>query len=78
MNRRGFLRNCIIVPRKDETAETLFLLDTENDTVHCYLDGYAIIPRDEYEALVGPIVPIKAQLLPNSGPTEPPLSSAST
>ena len=47
------LTNCFLVPRRDDTGEplggALFLLKGED--VFANLDGYAIIPMEEYEEL---------------------------
>lgn len=46
-----YVRNCLIHPRRDGAgAEAMFTLSAEHG-VQCQLDGYAIVPRDEYERL---------------------------
>jgi hypothetical protein len=44
------LMNCLICPKSTET-DTLFYQD--GPVIRCHLDGYAIVPREEYERLVG-------------------------
>lgn len=63
----SYVRNCYVQPRE---GDSLFQASTDADgkTVwRAMLDGYAIIPMERYQ-----------ELLPKSGPTDPPLSSAST
>lgn len=60
----SYLRNCLIRPRKGEAAPLFYQRD--DGTVVARLDGYAIVPIEDYESL------------PNSGPTPPPDPSAST
>jgi hypothetical protein len=43
---KGFIKNCIITRDSQDKNEMLFSFD--NDTLQCYLDGYAIIPKKEY------------------------------
>ena len=45
----GFLHNCFIKGRDDDEGP-LFIQTA--DGLFCRLDGYAIIPREEYEALL--------------------------
>jgi len=46
---KGFLKNCFIKARGDDT---LFVADPNSDDFRCRLDGYAIIPKEEYESLI--------------------------
>ena len=43
----GWLRNCQIMPRDGEDV----LFSTNGDGIRPYLDGYAIIPVEEYNRL---------------------------
>jgi hypothetical protein len=52
----GYLRNCLIKPRAGESEEWLFLA-SDRAGVQCRLDGYAIVPRAEYEMLLGLVAP---------------------
>lgn len=46
---RGFLHNCFIKPREEDEGP---LFEQTDDGLFCRLDGYAIIPREEYEGLL--------------------------
>ncbi len=47
------LLNCLIVPRHDtQRALTGLFEQSPEHGVQCRLDGYAIVPREDYEALV--------------------------
>lgn len=45
------LHNCVIQIREDSKASWLF--DGTGETVTCFLNGYAIIPLEEYARLTG-------------------------
>ncbi len=47
------LLNSLIVPRQDTLRALTGLFEqTPEHGVQCRLDGYAIVPREQYEALV--------------------------
>lgn len=46
----SYIHNCVIAPRADR-KEPLFWQSDE--TISCRLNGYAIIPIEEYERLTG-------------------------
>lgn len=48
------IRNCLLQPRNDET---LFVAREEGDrfVTEAFLDGYAIIPVEVYEGLLGSV-----------------------
>lgn len=45
----GFVKNCLLIPRQD-TDEPMFVVDEEGNIAPT-LDGYTILPNDQYEAL---------------------------
>lgn len=47
----SFVHNCIIEKRHNDKAR--FLFSASDDTVTCSLNGYAIIPIEEYAKLKG-------------------------
>lgn len=47
MTTRGFVQNCLIIPRPGDGA----LFVDVDDTVSAHLDGYAIVPIEVYESL---------------------------
>ena len=57
----SYVHNCLIVPRADNKNDFLFM-QTDN-TVSCCLNGYAIIPIEEYERLRGEIVGVDYQAI---------------
>lgn len=50
MENDGYLKNCIIKP--DNTQNGPMFISRVDGTIVPNLDGYAIIPRREYEALI--------------------------
>ena len=47
---KPILHNCQLIPRK--TGDILFGVETDKDLIHPYLDGYTILPNEEYEKLL--------------------------
>lgn len=50
----SYVQNCLLQGRG---RETLFTLDVKREEWIAHLDGYAIIPIEEYERLTGTKVP---------------------
>jgi len=48
----SYVKNCIIKLRIDEKATALFSSDKDASKIITKLDGYAIVPREEYESLI--------------------------
>lgn len=63
---KGYVRNCLLIRR--DTDESPYLFHADGDVCTPALDGYAIIPVEEYQRL----------LLGYSLPKNPPASSAKT
>jgi hypothetical protein len=47
----GFVRNCVVAPRADEAKQQVLFQENASGVVVAYLDGYAIIPVEEWERL---------------------------
>ncbi len=47
----SYLRNCLVVGKPDEVGP-IFMPDPDGRVVMCRLDGYAIVPRQDFERLV--------------------------
>ena len=50
----GYIINCLIKRKEGDDSEVLFRQHGEGqlkDVVICYLDGYAVIPIEEYKEL---------------------------
>jgi hypothetical protein len=45
---RSFLRNCVLIPRR---GDRLFV-KVDEATVLARLDGYVVLPREQYQALL--------------------------
>ncbi len=54
----GFIHNCVLVKRKTDKDKSLFCCSNERTTAH--LNGYAIIPIEEYAQLKGETVDLDA------------------
>jgi hypothetical protein len=63
----SFIRNCIVMPRAGDGPLFEVHASDAGPITRVRLDGYAVVPIEVYESL-----------LPKSGPTAPPESSAST
>lgn len=46
----GYVKNCIIKRRKDDKSNYLFFADGDKGVI-AFLDGYAIIPVEEYNRM---------------------------
>ena len=45
-----YVKNCNLIPRN--TGDILFHFEIKNKFIHPYLDGYTILPTEEYKRLV--------------------------
>ncbi|MCG7948061.1 MAG: hypothetical protein JAZ07_17085 [Candidatus Thiodiazotropha endolucinida] len=48
----SYVHNCFVVRREDDKSPTLFY-QNGNEHVSAFLNGYAVIPLEEYERLTG-------------------------
>lgn len=48
----SYVHNCLVVRREDDKVPTLFH-QNGNEHVSAFLNGYAVIPIEEYENLTG-------------------------
>lgn len=44
----GYIKNCLLIPKESQEGP---MMEVTSDRVIPYLDGYAIVPLAEYEAL---------------------------
>jgi hypothetical protein len=49
----SFVRNCLINRRKEDASPHMFYQDSEASYISAFLNGYAIIPLEEYAELTG-------------------------
>ena len=48
--KKPYVTNCNLIPRKKDGA--LFIVEREKNLIHPLLDGYTILPNEDYEKLV--------------------------
>ena len=48
--KKPYVTNCNLIPRKK--GDALFIVEAEKNLIHPLLDGYTILPNEDYEKLV--------------------------